>query len=333
MKEIQEIINDYIRCTKAHLIVKEDLSGFSLWRPFIQETKGGPFEILRHRSGNDAINYFIFLLRTNGSLVSNFSRDQYDMIYRFNKLVERSKDLFTDAYLCQTLDELKIVNISSLSNKAYYAVLFPRDRVLWKDKDVEQLRRYVADHYASLSLGQRMFEEDCFKKERERMARLSIGTPVHKADKIGRAVSEPIIRMDFDRASISIVNGDKEEELNLQPLLKAWLIYFILNRRPILYSEIKSDSEVINNYYDLCDSLSKERRGRPRKENSSLKPGLIIRKINDELARCCDAVGIAPGTIAVMRTSHISSGAKQVDVPKMLLGAKIEVKETTNNNN
>lgn len=216
------------------------------------------------------------------------------------------------------MDELKIINTSDITNRASYAVLFPRERVLWKEKDVEYMRRYVKEHLAVLSLGQRMFEEDCFRKERQRMA--SFSATVSSAD-----YSEPVLRLNMDRADITFVYGKKEMRINLQPLPKAWLIYFIFNNRPTLYSQVLADRKTLNNYYDLCDSLSEEKRGRPRKEGSSLKPGLIIRKINNELSRCCEAVGLYPGVVAIMRMKPFSDKGKQVDIPKMLIGAQIEI--------
>lgn len=323
MTNTEDIINDYIRCTKVYLIVKEDLSGFFLWRPFVKESDNEPLEVLHHRSGNDAVNYFLLLLRTNGSVNSDSSRSQQDKVYRFNRLVESWKDSFSCAYLCNTLDELKIVNTSSVANRASYAVLFPGERVLWKEKDVRHMRRYVKDHFAILSLGQRMFEEDCFKKERERMASMSFRR--HSASEVSAEYTEQVLRLNMYKAVITVAYGGKEEEVKLQPLPKAWLIYFIFNNHPTLYSQVLDDRETMKNYYDLCNSLSEEKRGRRRIENSSLKPGLIIRKINTELSRCCEAVGLIPGSVAVARLKSFSKEGKQVDVPKMLIGARIEI--------
>lgn len=326
MNKIQDIIDDYIRCTKIHLIVKETLNGFYLWRPFLQEADNCPIEVLRHRVGNEAVNYFLSLLRTEGNLRSNTTRSQYDLIYRFNNLVERSKDSISDAYLCRTMDELMIVNTSKRSNDAFYEVLFPRERVLWKEREVKQIQRYVADHYKRLLLGKQLFEEDYFKKERIRVSRLRLGpSQSHSSEQSNSAYYEPIIRLDFDKADISIIYGEREASISLQPLPKSWLIYYIIHSSPLLYSEVKSDHPTLNKYYGLCSELSKERRGRHRKEGSSLKPGLIVRKINAELSRCCTAVGLLPESILIARMGDLPGGKKQVDVPKMLLGARIEV--------
>ena len=127
------------------------------------------------------------------------ARSQYDIVYRFNNLVDKSKESFTDAYLSNTLDELKIVNISEKANEAFYKVLFPRERILWKVRDVEQMRRYVADHYMRLSLGKQLFEEDFFEKERLRIGRLSLAQ-VHSnlSDKTKDVFSEPRIRLNLE---------------------------------------------------------------------------------------------------------------------------------------
>ena len=302
MKNTEEIIKDYIRCTEAHLIVKENPSAFFLWRPFVQEPDEQPIEILHHRTDNVAINYFLSLLHSSESKPSSTSRAQYDIVYRFNNLVDKSKESFTDAYLSNTLDELKIVNISEKANEAIYKVLFPRERILWKVRDVEQMRRYVADHYKRLSLGKQLFEEDFFEKERRRIGRLHLSqTHTNLSNQSKGVFSEPRIRLNLDTADISLAYGEKEACISLQPLPKSWLIYYITHDSPLLYSEIKSDNSTLNKYYELCSSLSKERRGRHRKEDSSLKPGLVVRKINAELSRGCNAIGLLPGTVSIGR--------------------------------
>ena len=319
----QEIIKDYIRCTKTYLIVKENPPAFFLWRPFIQESGFRPLEVLYHRAGNNAINYFLSLLQLSEGKMSDSSRSQYDMVYRFNNLVDKSKESFSDAYLCNTLDELKIVNISEKANKAIYKVLFPRERILWKERDVEQLRRYVADHYKRLSLGKQLFEEDFFEKERIRIGRLPF-VPIH-SNQYKNVFSEPRIRLNMDTAEIALAFGEKEVSICLQPLPKSWLIYYITHDSPLLYSEIKSDRSTLNKYYEFCLSLSKERRGRKKKEDSSLKPGLVVRKINAELSRCCNAVGLLPEAVSIVKMGALSRGKRQVDKPKVLLGAKIDI--------
>lgn len=326
MKNTQEIIKDYIRCAKTYLIVNENPCAFFLWKPFVQGSDFQPIEVLRHRADNEAINYFFSLLQSGEGKPSDSSRYQFDMVYRFNNLVDKSKESFTDFYLCKTLDELKIVNISEKSNVAIYKVLFPRERILWKERDVEQMRRYVADHYKRLSLGKQLFEGDYFEKERLRIDRLSLAQ-VHSnlSDKTKDVFSKPRIRLNLDTSDISLAYGEKEASISLQTLPKAWLIYFITHDSPLLYSEIKSDRSTLNKYYELCSSLSKERRGRHRKEDSSLKPGLVVRKINAELSRCCNAVGLLPEAVSIVKMGALSRGSRQVDEPKMLLGAKIEI--------
>lgn len=326
MKNTQDIIKDYIRCAKTYLIVNENPCAFFLWKPFVQGSDFQPIEVLRHRADNEAINYFLSILQSGEGKPSDSSRFQYDIVYRFNNLVDKSKESFTDAYLSNTLDELKIVNISEKANDAIYKVLFPRERILWKVRDVEQMRRYVADHYKRLSLGKQLFEEDIFEKERLRIGRFSLAQVYSNlSDQSKDVFSEPIIRLNMDTADISLAYGEKEASISLQTLPKAWLIYFITHDSPLLYSEIKSDRSTLNKYYELCLSLSKERRGRNRKEDSSLKPGLVVRKINAELSRCCTAVGLLPGTVSIVRMGLLPPGSRQVDEPKMLLVAKIEI--------
>lgn len=326
MKNTQEIIKDYIRCAKTFLIVKENPYAFFLWRPFVQDSDYRPFEVLHHRADNEAINYFFSLLQSGEGKPSDSSRSQFDMVYRFNNLVDKSKESFTDFYLCKTLDELKIVNISEKSNLAIYKVLFPRERILWKERDVEQMRRYVADHYKRLSLGKQLFEDDFFEKERRRIGRHPLSqTHTNLSNQSKGVFSEPRIRLNLDTADISLAYGEKEACISLQPLPKSWLIYYITHDSPLLYSEIKSDNSTLNKYYELCSSLSKERRGRHRKEDSSLKPGLVVRKINAELSRGCNAIGLLPGTVSIVKMGAFPRGERQVDEPKILLGAKIDI--------
>lgn len=326
MNNTEEIIKDYIRCTEAHLIVKENPSAFFLWRPFVQEPDEQPIEILHHRTDNVAINYFLSLLHSSEGKPSSTSRAQYDMVYRFNNLIDKTKESFSDAYISKTLDELKIVNTSEKSNDAHYEVLFPRERVFFKERNVEQMRRYVADHYRRLSLGKQLFEEDYFEKERIRIGRLSLRqSHALPSEQPNGVYHEPVIRLNLDTADISLAYGEKEACISLQPLPKSWLIYYITHDSPLLYSEIKSDNSTLNKYYELCSSLSKERRGRHRKEDSSLKPGLVVRKINAELSRGGNAIGLLPGTVSIVRMGILPRGSRQVDEPKMLLGAKIEI--------
>ena len=171
-----------------------------------------------------------------------------------------------------------------------------------------------------------MFEEDFFIKERGRIIQSASGicpTSIYIGSET--TFSVPTIRLDLNTASISLLNGNKEEFMDLQPLPKAWLIYFILHKRPLLYSDIKADYDSLSKYYRICNALSKTKRGRPRKDNSSLKPGAIIRKINAELARCSEAVAVIPGLIAIIKMEQIPLRAKQIDVPKQLLGAEFEI--------
>lgn len=326
MKNTEDIIKDYIRCTEAHLIVKENPSAFFLWRPFVQEPDEQPIEILHHRTDNVAINYFLSLLHSSEGKPSSTSRAQYDMVYRFNNLIDKTKESFSDAYISKTLDELKIVNTSEKSNDAHYEVLFPRERVFFKERNVEQMRRYVADHYRRLSLGKQLFEKDYFEKERIRIGRLSLGqSHALPPEQPNGVYHEPVIRLNLDTADISLAYGEKEACISLQPLPKSWLIYYITHDSPLLYSEIKSDNSTLNKYYELCSSLSKERRGRHRKEDSSLKPGLVVRKINAELSRGCNAIGLLPGTVSIVKMGAFPRGKRQVDEPKILLGAKIDI--------
>ena len=325
MKKTQQLIDDYIRCTKTHLIVDESHSKFYLWRPFVQETDNGPFEILQHHSDNESVGFFLELLYDQYGQESDSSHAQHNQVYRFNNLIETSKDLFTDGYLCQTLDSLKIVNISEKRNIAVYSVLFPRERVLYGNQEVERMRKYVEGHFALLQHGQRLFEDDYFKKERERLRHFPItGSPKINKDDSHISLHRPIIELDFDSAMITLSNGEKSATVNLQPLVKSWLIYFIMHpEKPLLYSDILSDKDTLTAYYNHCVAISDQRRGRPKKEGSSLKPGLIVRKINAELEKCCITVGLIPGSVLIVRLGHIPR--KQVDVRKMIIGADINV--------
>ncbi len=323
----QKIINDYIRCTKAYLIVDERQSRFYLWRPFVLDSNNGPFEVLRTRVGNESIQFFLKLIQKNDGKESDTSRAQYDKVYRFNTLLEKSKDSFTDAYLCRSLDELKIIGFKDENNHTYYSVTFPRERVLWNNRAVNSLKEYVSKNMDRLYFGKRLFEEDYFRKEKERIkvisAKVSSSDSGHPTE-YTRIVERKIL-LDFSSMEISVAYGDKSEIVCLQPLPKAWLVYFLTHNIPLLYSMILADKDTLNDYYRLCAEVSNQKRGQPHKEGSSIKPGLIVRKINAELARCCECVDLLPGSITIVRMDSIPKGSKQVDLPKMLIGASIEI--------
>jgi len=317
----ERLIDDYTRCTKVHLIVDESAVQFSFWRPFVQETENGPFEILRHRKDNDAVHLFMDILKNENGIVSDTSRSQYDYVYRFNQLVEKSKDSFTDAYLCRSLDELKIINIDRTLNHARYSVLFPRERVIWSIEEKESMKQYVEANYENLCLGQRYFEDDSEKKLHE----IAIHKPSYRMHQYNVPFREPCVLVDIGKAYITLVNGEKTEIVHLQPLPKAWLMYFLFNRKPLLYSDVYSDMDTLNMFYDICCRSSIQKKGRPRKENSSLKPGLIIRKINAELERCCEIVNVSPIPVAIRPIGVNEKGSRQVDLPKRLCGASVYI--------
>ena len=328
MNATERIINNYVRFTKAFLIVDEKQSRFFLWRPFVLETNSGPFEVLQNRAGNEAIQYFLQLLHKEAGVKSDSSRAQYDKVYRFNNHIEKSKGAFTDAYLCRTLDELKIVGFKNDDNETIYSVFFPKDRILWNERSVNRLKEYVSKNKERLYIGKHLFEEDYFEKERNRLTALSAKfSSVKKSDNptVSSSILERKIFLDFSNMEISVAYGDKSEIVCLQPLPKAWLIYFLTHNIPLLYSKILADKDTLNEYYSFCAEASNQQRGQPHKEDSSIKPGLIVRKINTELARCCECVGLLPGSIAIVRMDSIPPGAKQVDLPKMLIGASIEI--------
>ena len=329
MNNIQKIINDYVRCTKTYLIVDEKQSQFYLWRPFVLETETGPFVVLKNRTGNESIHFFLKLLHTENGVASDTSRSQYDKVYRFNTLLEKSKDSFTDYYLCRSLDELKIVGVKNEDNETIYSVAFPRERVLWSGSSVKRLKEYVSKNKNRLCLGKHLYEGDYFERERNRLNALSdkISTAniIEKPTATSRILERKIL-LDFNSMVITVAHGDKFEMVCLQPLPKAWLVYILThNNTPLLYSQVLSDKEVLTKYYRLCSEASNQKRGQPHKEDSSIKPGLLVRKINAELARCCECVGLLPGSIAIARMDSLPKGAKQVDLPKMLIGASIDI--------
>ena len=326
MKNIDQLKENYVRCTKAYLIVDEKNSMLYLWRPFVQESSMEPVEVFHHNAGNKAVSYFLKLLSSENGIESDSSRANIDRVYRFNCMVEKSKEQTLDAYLCQTLDELRIVNIEKGGPVAKYSVQFPKERVLFNDGKVKSLRNYVDKNYDSLCLGQKLFEEDYFQNERERIQGLSKQSFSQINSLSKEYFLHPRINLDFSRAEISLSYGQRTENLSLQPLPKAWLMYFMMNdKKPLLYSDILSDRSTLEKYYKYFSLLSDQKRGRHKKDDSSLKPGLIIRKINAELTRCCDSLGLIPGSVAIMRCGLLKEGAKQVDVPKRLVGADIHI--------